>query len=131
MPFTLFVPPLGTRLLLAEPWDFQLYNERRNATLMALLGDTRSLTSFDPEPIPASLPAGTELIIDRYYIKQNLGEFDSVSFRIAGVSATAKLYAYLEKATKRQVRFWAKLDDVNKLLVELAPEPPPARPRKR
>lgn len=131
MPFTLFVPPLGTRLLLAEPWDFQLYNERRNATLMALLGDTRPLVSFSPEPIPATLPYGTELIIDRYYIKQNLGEFDSVSFRIAGVSATAKLYSFMEKATKRQVRFWAKLDDVNKMLVDLAPAPETTKRRGR
>lgn len=131
MPFTLFVPPLGTRLLLAEPWDFKLYNERRNATLMALLGDTRELTGFDPEPIPASLPPGTELIIDRYYIKQNMEGFDSVSFRIAGVSATAKLYSFMEKATKRQVRFWAKLDDVNRMLVDLAPAPEPTKRRAR
>ena len=132
MPFTLFVPPLGTRLLLAEPWDFQLYNERRNATLMAMLGDTRELVYSDPEPRSARLPPGTELIIDRYYIKQNLSGFDSVSFRIAGASAEAKLYSYLEKTTKRQVRFWAKLDDVNKMRVELAPESKPAaRARKR
>lgn len=120
MPFTLFVPPLGTRLVLAEPWDFQLYNERRNATLMALLGDARPLEYSQAEPIPARLPAGTELIIDRYYIKQNLGEFDSVSFRIAGVSAAAKTYPFAAKLTKRQVRFWAKLDDVNQLRVDLA-----------
>jgi hypothetical protein len=124
MSFILFVPPLGTRLVLAEPWDFQLYNERRNATLMALLGDTRELVYSKPEPIPASLPAGTELILDRYYIKQNLGDFDSVSFRIAGASASAQLYCGIGSTAKRQVRFWAKLDDVNRLCVELAPEKP-------
>ncbi len=41
MAINLFVPPLGTRLVLAQPWAFKLYNERRNSTLMALLGDTR------------------------------------------------------------------------------------------
>lgn len=131
MPFTLFIPPLGTRLLLAEPWDFQLYNERRNATLMVLLGDTRELKYHDPEPIPASLPAGTELIIDRYYIRQGLDGFDSVSFRIEGASASAPLYHGTGSKAKRQVRFWAKLDDVNRLSVELAPPSDPSKRRKR
>lgn len=120
MPFTLFVPPLGTRLVLQQPWDFKLYNEQRNATLMALLGDTRKY-SHDPKPIPASLPPGTELIIDRYYIRSGLRDFDSVSFRIAGVSAVAKTYQWSDQKTRRQVRFWAKLDDVNAMRVELAP----------
>lgn len=121
MPFTLFVPPLGTRLVLMQPWDFKLYNEQRNATLMAMLGDTRKF-SYDPEPINATLPPGTELIIDRYYIKHGMSDFDSVSFRIAGVSAVAKTYAWDTKTSRRQVRFWAKLEDVNTLRVELAPE---------
>lgn len=120
MAFTLFVPPLGTRLVLMQPWDFKLYNEQRNATLMALLGDTRKF-SYDPEPINATLPPGTELIIDRYYIKNGMSDFDSVSFRIAGVSAVAQTYSWDPKTSRRQVRFWAKLEDVNTLRVELAP----------
>lgn len=120
MTISLFVPPLGTRLLLAEQWDFALYNERRNATLMAYLGDTRKLVGINPESIPASLPAGTVLIIDRYYIRQGLGSFDSVSFRVEKAKATAKIHSFSGSST-RQVRFWAKLDDVNKLRVELAP----------
>lgn len=120
MAFTLFVPPLGTRLVLMQPWDFKLYNEQRNATLMALLGDTRKF-SYDPEPINATLPPGTELIIDRYYIKNGMSDFDSVSFRIAGVCAVAQTYSWDPKPSRRQVRFWAKLEDVNTLRVELAP----------
>jgi len=127
MPFTLFVPPLGTRLVLAERWDFQLFNEHRNATLMALLGDARETVGHEPTSVDASLPAGTELIIDRYYIKQNLGDFDSVSFRIAGANAVAKSHPYFSKTTRRQVRFWAKLSDVNRLSVELVPAKPEAR----
>lgn len=129
MSFKLFVPPLGTRLLLTEDWSFQLYNERRNATLMAMLGDTRKI-SYSPESIPASLPAGTVLIIDRYYIKQGLGSFDSVSFRIENAKATATIYSFAG-ANTRQVRFWAKLDEVNRLMVDLAPPLPAKTPRKR
>ncbi len=117
MAFNLFVPPLGTRLVLAQPWQFKLYNERRNATLMALLGDTRAL-NWDPQAIDAELPMGAELIVDRYYLKQGMGDFDSVSFRIQGAKATAKAYAFASsKATTRQVRFWAKLTDVNTMVV--------------
>lgn len=122
MPMTLFVPPLGTRVRLAQPWAFKLYNERRNATLMALLGDTRE-TSYAPEAIDAELPQGAELIIDRYYIRQGLGDFDSVSFRIVGAKASAKTYSFSTKATTRQVRFWAKLEDVNTMVVDVVPTP--------
>lgn len=131
MSFTLFIPPLGTRLVLAQPWAFALYNERRNATLMALLGDARPFEYVPVEAVPVSLPAGTELILDRYYIRQNLDDFDSVSFRIAGASAAAQLYGGLGSKAKRQARFWAKLDDVNKMVVDLAPEPDPAKKKSR
>ena len=122
MAFNLFVPPLGTHLVLAQPWAFKLYNERRNATLMALLGDTRE-TSYRPTAIDAELPQGAELIIDRYYIKQGMDDFDSVSFRIVGAKASAKSYSFSTKATTRQVRFWAKLEDVNKMVVDALPTP--------
>ncbi|MBU9200152.1 hypothetical protein KTD31_01875 [Burkholderia multivorans] len=118
MTHQLFIPPLGTKLRLVEPWNFSLYNERRNATLMALLGDTRNFEYHDIEGIPATLPVGTILIIDRYYIRQGLGDFDSVSFRMQGVSAEAKTYSF-SKATRRQVRFWVKLPDVNTMRVDL------------
>lgn len=116
MPFPLFVPPLGTHLVLARPWQFSLYNERRNESLMAMLGDTRKV-AYQPEAIPAELPAGTELIIDRYYIRQGQGSFDSISFRIVG--ASAKATTWRKTPVKRQVRFWAKLEDVNNMLVDL------------
>jgi hypothetical protein len=121
MSFKLFVPALGTRLRLTQPWDFRLYNERRNAGLMALLGDPREI-SYDPQPSHATLPPSTELIIDRYFIKHGMGDFDSISFRIKGVSAVVKSRYSLEKAAKRQVRFWVKLDDANTLQVEVVPE---------
>jgi hypothetical protein len=121
MSIKLFVPPLGTRLVLTEPWEFKLYNERRNGTLMTLLGDVREI-SYDPQPTHATLPPGTELIIDRYYIKHALSDFDSVSFRMKGVSAVAKKRYASEVPSKRQVRFWAKLDDVNTMQVEIVRE---------
>jgi hypothetical protein len=117
----LFVPPLGTRLVLTQPWDFRLYNERRNATLMTLMGDQREI-SYDPQPSHATLPPGTELIIDRYFIKHGMSDFDSVTFRIKGVSSVARSRYASEKPSKRQVRFWVKLEDANTMQVDVVPE---------
>ena len=50
-------------------------------------------------------------------------DFDSVSFRIVGAKACAKTYRFSTKATTRQVRFWAKLEDVNKMVVDALPTP--------
>lgn len=55
---------------------------------------------LNPKKFPATLPAGTELKIDRIYIRKNKSKYDSISFRI-----TKGLYA--------KCRFWAKLTDVN------------------
>ena len=55
--------------------------------------------------------------VDRIYIRKGKGEFDSVTFRV-----DFKLRA--KRVLKG--RFWAKLDDVNRLLFEHeadAPEP--------
>ena len=38
------VPPLGTKIVLAEPWSFDLYNERRNEKLIDTLGLRKLVT---------------------------------------------------------------------------------------
>lgn len=101
----LFVPPLRTRFLLLEDWTFDLYSEYRNRALIDHFGYPYS-TGGARSSVKATLPAGTVLSIDRYYIKNGASEYDSVTFRASfdGV-----------KASKR---FWAKLADVNRLNVE-------------
>lgn len=55
-----------------------------------------------------TLPAGTELILDRIYIRKGKDAFSSVTFRTVVLPGT-----------KSKPRFWAKLADVNTLEVEL------------
>lgn len=76
------------------------------------------------------LPAGTVLSIDRIYIRQGSKEYNSVSFNLlycpvasfcprngfknmGGNKATIPLI----KGDKGRIRFWAKLEDVNKNLI--------------
>lgn len=121
----LFIPTIGSVLTLAQPWDFQLYNEQRNETLMTYLGDSRTIEyGADIKGIPMSLPAGMTLRLDRIYIRKGLNDFDSLSFMLVGAQAeTGSLWmrnrleqGAIAKLPKRPVRFWVKLEDANKLV---------------
>jgi len=102
---SLFIPPLGTALVLAADWTFDLFAEYRND------GTWRPLKLDKPTDArgmynerlskPVTLPAGIELTVRRYYIRQGNAPYDSVTFSV--------------KIGNRSNRFWAKLVDVNRL----------------
>lgn len=121
----LFIPPLGTEITLAEDWTFDLYNEPRNETLIAAMG-----VSF-PDVIyyaraaqchRVTLPAGSILKVDRFYIKKGQGAFDSVTFYLRGHSRPSYIWTSASgrqyKMPKKPVRFWVKLHDANKIVME-------------
>lgn len=130
----LYVPAIGDRLELVEPWTFKLHNERRNTTLFAALG-LKYTDSYDwighgrygDKPVDVTLPAGAVLRVDRIYIRQGLDEFSSLSFFVEGTSATVKKLWTDDNSGKhkRAVRFWAKLDDCNRIVFRSATTPPP------
>lgn len=122
---TLFIPPLGTKLTLAEDWTFTVYQEYRNTSLIQLMRGMpidRSWSGYfatakalnagqhmHGSPIGQfTWAAGTVLTMDRIYIRKGSPDFDSVTFY-------AK-YAVTPKKSK-SVRFWAKLADVNRLRI--------------
>lgn len=90
----LFIPPLGSVLTLSKPWTFDLYNEHRNETLMKYVKDRRKVAYGDLSKKPVTLPAATKLKIDRYYIRQGLKDFDSVSFFLLDASVTLEHTSY-------------------------------------
>lgn len=71
---------------------------------------------------PVTLPAGSVLKVDRLYVKKGQGAFDSVTFYLKGharpgyiwMSVTGRKY----KMPKKPVRFWVKLHDANKIVME-------------
>lgn len=108
----LFIPNIGDELLLDEDWSFRLYPERRNlifATKLDICDDSKPYGEKwpkDVEHFPITIPAGAVLIVDRFYIRQGNGDYSSVTFR-------------LKKETTEwgTGRFWAKLEDVNQIVV--------------
>jgi hypothetical protein len=131
-----YIPALGTEVVLAEDWSFHVVNDHRNAKLVQALslaplpGSTPGIGIWNgyyplgtyPAPSPserytvwaqtraagvtACLPKGTWLKIDRIYIRKGAKDFDSVTF-----------YGRLLNS-KKSFRFFAKLVDVNAMVVE-------------
>ena len=85
------IPSIGDQFVLTADWQFKLFNEYRNATLMELMGDTRK-TSYghNMSSIPCTIPKGAVLAIDRIYIRKGLEDFDSVTFLWKGAATESK-----------------------------------------
>ena len=122
-----YIPDIGEVLTLAEDWTFTVINERRNAGLAKLMNWTQGTPDdyylpfgsrpnpdmaaersgwygnrrIPVEPGPFTIKAGTSLEVDRVYIRQGAKDFSSVSFKM--------------HVKSKVVRFFAKLDDVNRI----------------
>lgn len=106
MPLQLHIPELKDIIELAEDWTFTLHEERRNSPMWALMEpgyDRRAWLFRNPRTMEVTLAAGTQLVVDRIYIRAGSASFNSVTFRA--------------KIDKKSIRFWAKLKDVNKIVM--------------
>ena len=143
----LHIPRLGTEIVLAEDWTFQLFDEHRNEGLIAAAGiatPSRLLTDFwgvsrrereaavqkskwrkadgsmpDDDRYyqlchPVTIPAGAVFSIDRIFIRKGAADFDSVTFWLKAKQNPVTIKG---RQLKKSVRFWAKLDDVNRIEV--------------
>lgn len=131
----LFIPTIGTRLVLAEDWTFHLHDEYRNEKFYKAFhgeikrngykwvghgehGDSISSpvqtdrcwhrTYDKPEPLATTLPKGTVIEVDRLYLKKGAGDYDSVTFRLISSDLGKKVKG----------RFWAKLEEVNTITID-------------
>lgn len=94
------IPPLGTVIEIIKPWEFKLHQEHRNSAMYRHF----SLDyGYQKKAQMVTLPEGAKLKIERYYIKKNAPEYDSITFYWLKESIPAKT----------NIRFWAKLRDVN------------------
>ena len=135
----LYIPELGDEIRLIADWNFGLYNEDRNTSLMAYMADFREPGYFwrkDVAPIPCTIPAGAVLKIDRIYIRKGQEDFNSITFCWQGMAIPAHMeeittYVWLpdgkgvyqptgklRKVPKKPIRFWAKMSDVNTIEFE-------------
>jgi hypothetical protein len=150
----IFIPEIGTKLTLMQPWSFTLYDERRNRAVVDLIAKSRpdELSRIEAQEaqlreqlaelqykkcptkesflekeelvnklkqrllkirqFPVLLPAGTELTVDRLYVRKGISDYSSMTFYL-----TKTDYPALNVRGKK--RFWAKLEDVNTLEVRI------------
>lgn len=104
------IPSLGTEIILAEPWTFDLYDENRNRTLIKSLDLDKELKcdwySDSRKKKSVTIPRGSKLSISRIYIRNGQKDYDSVTFYLKKYRGNSKIKG----------RFWAKLHDVNKMV---------------
>lgn len=109
----LFIPPLKTKLMLLKPWTFSLHYEGRNRKLWDFMFAPPDMTKWPTMWKPGYsdarlviLSAGTELRVDRVYVRKGSESYDSVTFR--GQVTRSPGVGPLHK-----VRFWVTLHDAN------------------
>ena len=103
----LWIPLLGSRLRLVKQWCFWLHCEQRNRSLW----DQVHVVPMDDIPyqhrkdneILVTLVPGTELTVDRIYIRKEQSHHNSVTFK-----AKIKFHG-----TYRPCRFWVTVEDYN------------------
>lgn len=106
-----FIPSVGEHFKLTADWEFPLFTEYRNESLVNYL-EPNQKTSYGRglESIPCLLKAGTVLAVKKIYIRSGKKEFDSITFGIRSMEGLPKKH--------RQLTFWAKLADVNEVECE-------------
>lgn len=108
MPHRLHIPRIGETIELAESWTFTLHEERRNEKLIKMVDPNYQSPGWsrpaNPQTWTVTLPADWELRVDRIYIRNGQSRFDSVTFSCP--------------YNGKKVRFWARLSDVNKMVIK-------------
>ena len=70
-----------------------------------------------PKGGTTTLPKDSELTVDRIYIRKGASEFSSITFRLNSLGGTpCKEVLHFGKKVS-SIRFWAKLEDVNKIRI--------------
>ena len=69
--------------------------------------------------IQVTLPKGTELIVDRIYIRKGASDYSSITFRTNSLgSFDVPNSSYRKTKTKKSLRFWVKLQECNTIVFE-------------
>lgn len=110
----LHIPSIGETITLAAPWTFKVHEEPRNISLIKQVDPSYTGRGYGTSGVygpercnkswVATLPEGLELKVDRIYIRNGRSDFNSVTFRCS--------------LNGKSVRFWAKLNDVNRIIME-------------
>lgn len=103
------IPRMGDMLVLQKDWSFPVMHEDRNKSIIIHQGQALIPVRYEYNqyyrPIYGytnhSLPAGTVMSVDRYYIRKGAGEFDSITFYVHTLNG---------QQLKKKLRFFVSLD---------------------
>lgn len=136
----LFIPSLGTRLILTKEWRARVPYEHRNSALMKRLGilhtgymrnnlhwsttvvnDTGEAIQCKPhvDDISIVLPQFTVLMMDRIYIRKNLEDYDSITFEIDNIPVAGLAPQPRRGFLTGRARFWVPLEYANTIECEI------------
>ena len=106
------IPSLGSVLILTKDWKFGLYAEKRNKSLLDVhTPDVKATHQKCVKAQDFKLPAGSQLLVDRVFLRQRREQLSSVTFQI--VACPIPEY--------KGTRFWACLGDVNAIEYDEGP----------
>lgn len=106
----IWIPKCGDEVKLDQDWTFTLHPEYRNADFCGAVGGgakpgPRYHATKNYQQQEVTFPAGCHLVFDRIYIRQDSGDYTSVTFMIK----QHPKHEYIGE------RFWVKLPDANKI----------------
>jgi len=106
----IFIPEIGTEMVLTKKWTFTLYQEYRNVKLWNKVSDKEFDYHYRDkmESVDVTVPKGTVLILDRIYVRKGKSGYSSLSFKIPKGDKTFG-----------SCRFWAIIEDCNKIECEI------------
>lgn len=99
-----YVPDIGEQIKLDKDWIFTLYQESRNSALIDIISPGTPYYKWQATDV--TLNKGSILKVDRIYIRKGKQEYSSITFVLTQTT---------QFKTKKKPRFWAKLEDVNKI----------------
>lgn len=129
-----FVPALGTKFKLTKPWQFILFNEYRNRSILTSFGSLANemnsvqikrriwSASTEEKAFEFVLPANTVMGVDRIYIRKGGEDFSSITLKIFETSHPFVLFSCKKKNgefSPAKARFWVKLCDFNKIEADI------------
>ena len=115
------IPDIGDEITLSDDWTFMLHAEQRNKSLFDRLGETKINLYRNAYRRSVTIPKGSVLKVDRIFIRKNMSDFSSLTFFIVDspldeLKPTNKSPNPITTfSVGKVVRFWAKLDDCNRI----------------
>lgn len=121
MSVTFYIPDIGDCVQLVEDWEFPVHLESRNYGLINCIKPHAGFSLDAASTLLAVFEAGTVLQIDRIYIRKGNSAWSSVTFYVKyapnDVNRAKQGSADGSEQKRKGCRFWAKLANVNEMVV--------------